>query len=104
VVPSISIRAEPPEADVDKNVEREGTRAAAGASCRFLYTREAQEIIADQHYRPTNEAVADKHADQFSQLRLLSIDDAVFGGWGAVHRAHFADGGTFDQIYGPKAR
>ncbi len=104
VVPSISIRAEPPVAVVDKNVERKGTRAAAEAYLRFLYTPEAQEIIAHNHYRPTNEAVAAKHADQFPPLRLLSIDDAVFGGWGAVHRAHFADGGTFDQIYGPKAR
>ena len=56
VYPPISIRAEPHVAVVDANVDRKGTRAAAEAYLKFLYTDEAQEIIAKHFYRPTNEA------------------------------------------------
>jgi sulfate transport system substrate-binding protein len=28
----------------------------------------------------------------------VTIDD-TFGGWASAQKAHFADGGTFDQIY-----
>jgi ABC-type sulfate transport system substrate-binding protein len=31
-------------------------------------------------------------------LKLFTIDEA-FGGWSKATRVHFADGGTFDQIY-----
>ncbi|MBS1230634.1 MAG: transporter permease, partial [Proteobacteria bacterium] len=27
--------------------------------------------------------------------------DEVFGGWDKAQKAHFADGGSFDQIYEP---
>src|SRR5262249_30141876 len=57
VYPQASIRAEPPVAVVDSNVDRKGTRAAAEAYLKFLYTDEGQEIIAKHFYRPSNEAV-----------------------------------------------
>jgi sulfate transport system substrate-binding protein len=34
---------------------------------------------------------------------LFTIDE-VFGGWQRAQKAHFADGGIFDQIYKPGAR
>ncbi|HEY5707151.1 MAG TPA: substrate-binding domain-containing protein [Terrimicrobiaceae bacterium] len=37
----------------------------------------------------------------FPRIKLVSVDDA-FGGWDAAQRAHFADGGYFDQIYQAK--
>src|SRR5450631_894706 len=51
VVPSLSILAEPPVAVVDKVVDRKGTRAAAEAYLKFLYSRQDQEIAARQFYR-----------------------------------------------------
>jgi len=102
VVPSLSILAEPPVAVVDKNVDRKGTRAAAEAYLKFLYTPQAQEIIARNYYRPTDEAVAARHAERFPKLRLVTIDDPIFGGWRAAQKKHFSDGGTFDQIYQPR--
>jgi sulfate/thiosulfate transport system substrate-binding protein len=33
-------------------------------------------------------------------VELFTIAD-VFGGWQAAQATHFADGGTFDQIYKP---
>jgi len=104
VVPSLSILAEPPVAVVDKNVDRKGTRAAAQAYLEFLYTPQAQEIIAQNYYRPTDEQVAAKFASQFPKVKLVSIDDPIFGGWQKAQRAHFSDGGTFDQIYQPSGK
>jgi len=104
VVPSLSILAEPPVAVVDKNVDRKGTRAAAQAYLEFLYTPQAQEIIARNYYRPTDEQVAAKFASQFPKVKLVNIDDAIFGGWQKAQRTHFSDGGTFDQIYQPSGK
>jgi sulfate/thiosulfate-binding protein len=103
VTPSISILAEPPVAVVDKNVDRKGTRAVAEAYLQYLYSPEGQEIAAKHHYRPRDAKVAAKYHGQFAGVKLFTIDEA-FGGWQAAQKAHFADGGTFDQIYKPGAR
>jgi len=103
VAPSLSILAEPPVAVVDRNVDKKGTRKAAEAYLQFLYTDEAQEIAARNFYRPTDPAVAARYASQFPRLALVTIDGA-FGGWRNATKTHFADGGTFDQIYLPAAR
>ncbi|HKU12896.1 MAG TPA: sulfate ABC transporter substrate-binding protein [Steroidobacteraceae bacterium] len=100
VVPSLSILAEPPVAVVDKVVLRRGTREAATEYLKYLYTPEAQEIIAQNFYRPIDPQVAAKHASQFPKLKLVTIAD--FGGWAAAQKQHFADGGVFDQIYAPE--
>ncbi|MCD9023967.1 sulfate ABC transporter substrate-binding protein [Cohnella sp. NL03-T5] len=100
VTPSISILAEPPVAVVDKNVDKKGTRAAAEEYLKYLYSEQGQEIAAKNFYRPRLQSVADKYKDQFGQLNLLSIDKD-FGGWKEAQAKHFADGGTFDQIYTP---
>jgi sulfate transport system substrate-binding protein len=99
VIPSISILAEPPVALVDKNVDRHGTRALAQAYLEYLYTPEGQEIAARNFYRPRLQSVADKYAAQFPKLKLFVITQ--FGGWQSVQKAHFSDGGVFDQIYQP---
>ncbi|WP_431603400.1 sulfate ABC transporter substrate-binding protein [Bordetella petrii] len=101
VVPSLSILAEPPVAIVDRNVDRKGTRKVAEAYLKFLYTPEAQEIIAQNYYRPINKDVAAKYRDKFPDLKLVKLGD-VFGTWREAQKAHFSDGGTFDQIFLPK--
>ncbi len=35
------------------------------------------------------------------QLKLVSIDDPIFGGWAKAQPTHFDEGGVFDQIYKP---
>ncbi|AMG89566.1 sulfate ABC transporter substrate-binding protein [Bordetella bronchiseptica] len=104
VVPSLSILAEPPVAVVDKVVDRKGTRAAAQAYLEYLYTPAAQEIIARNFYRPTDETVAARYASRFPKLKLVTIDDPIFGGWRKAQKDHFSDGGTFDQVYQPQRK
>lgn len=101
VVPSKSILAEPPVAVVDKVVDKRGTRAVAQAYLEYLYTPEGQEIAAKNYYRPRLEAVAKKYAAIFPKLPLVTVDE-LLGGWQKAQKAHFADGGIFDQIYQPK--
>jgi sulfate/thiosulfate-binding protein len=98
VVPPLSILAEPPVTVVDRVVKKKGTEAVAKAYLEFLYSDEGQEIAARNFYRPRNETIAAKHAATFPKLELFTIDSA-FGGWAKAHQAHFADGGSFDQIY-----
>jgi sulfate transport system substrate-binding protein len=96
VVPSISMRAEPSVAVVDKVVLRRGTREVAQAYLEFLYTPEGQEIAAKNFYRPRNLEIAGKYANQFAAVELVGIDH--FGGWKLAQKTHFATGGVFDQI------
>ena len=100
VYPPESILAEPPVALLDKNVDKHGTRAVAQAYLQYLYTPEAQEIEAQNFYRPRDAAVLAKYQANFPAIKLFSIDD-VFGGWTKAQATHFADGGVFDQIYKP---
>jgi sulfate transport system substrate-binding protein len=103
VVPSISILAEPPVAVVDKVVDRKKTRAVAEAYLQYLYAPEGQEIAGKHYYRPRDPKVAAKYAASFANVKLFTIDD-TFGGWQTTQKTHFADGGTFDQIYRPGGR
>ena len=97
VTPSISILAEPPVAIVDKIVDKKGTREVAEAYLNFLYTEKGQEIAAKNYYRPRTEEVLEKYKDQFTELELVTIEE--FSGWKEAQKTHFADGGTFDEIY-----
>ncbi len=98
VAPSLSILAEPSVAVVDKVVDRKGSRALAEEYLQHLYSEEGQEIAGKNFYRPTSEKAKAKFDQQFPQLTLVTIDQA-FGGWAKADKAHFADGGSFDQIY-----
>ncbi len=98
VAPSLSILAEPPVSVVDANVDRKGTRKVAEAYLNYLYSDEGQRLAAKHFYRPRNQAIAKDFSEQFSDLRLVTID-ADFGGWKTAQPKFFDDGGIFDQIY-----
>jgi sulfate transport system substrate-binding protein len=98
VVPSLSILAEPAVTVVDKNVDKKGTRAVAQAYLAYLYSDEGQDIAGKHFYRPISPKAQAKYAKQFPKIKLFTIDQA-FGGWAQAKKVHFADGGTFDQIY-----
>jgi len=100
VYPPISIRAEPHVAVVDKNVDRKKTRAAAEAYLKFLYTPDAQEIIAQNFYRPTDPEVLKKYAKNFPAVKLFTVTE-IGKGWTDVFKQLVGDGGVFDSIYKP---
>ena len=97
IYPSLSILAEPPVAVVDKVALRRGTADVARAYLEYLYSKEAQEIIARHHYRPRDSEIAAKYAKDFPKIEMVTIAD--FGGWTKAQKTHFGDGGIFDKIY-----
>lgn len=100
VTPSLSILAEPPVAVVDEVADRRGTREIATEYLQYLYSDEGQRIAGKNYYRPTKPEISREFADVFDfSLKLVTIDDPVFGGWNKVQAEHFADGGIFDRIY-----
>ncbi|PAP77013.1 sulfate ABC transporter substrate-binding protein [Rubrivirga marina] len=103
VVPSLSIRAEPPVALVDRNVDAHGTRAVAEAYLRFLYSPIGQRLAARHYYRPADpQHASPTDLERFPDIDLVTVDD-VLGGWSSAQETHFADGGVFDRIYRPGA-
>jgi sulfate transport system substrate-binding protein len=102
VYPTISIRAEPHVAVVDDNVDRHGTREAAEAYLRFLYTDQGQEIVAKHFYRPTNPEILAKHAATFPDIRLFSITE-IAKDFPDAHKQFIGSGGVFDEIYKPRS-
>jgi sulfate transport system substrate-binding protein len=96
VEPSISILAEPSVAVVDKVVDQRHTRAAAETFLKFIYTPQAQQIAAENFYRPRDPTVAAQYRQRFPSLQLVTIDD--FGGWRKAQAIHFSDNGVFESI------
>ena len=103
VYPSISIRAEPFVAWVDANVERRGTKAAAQAYLAFLYTKEAQEIIARHGYRPTDPEVLHAHARELPAMQLFPVT-TVAKDWNDAQQRFFSENGLFDVLCKARGR
>jgi sulfate transport system substrate-binding protein len=99
ITPSLSILAEPPVAVVEDIARKHGTTEVATEYLKYLYSKEGQEIIGKNFYRPTDPEAAKIYAKQFKPLELITI--AQFGDWTVAQNKFFADDGVFDQIYGP---
>lgn len=102
VVPPVTILTEPPVAVVDKNVDANGTRALAVEYLKYLYSPEAQRIIAHYGYRPSLPEHADpEDLKAFPEAKLFKLDE-IEPNWKAAQKRHFSDGGIFDRIYAGK--
>lgn len=102
VTPSVSIRAEPSVAVIDAHTRDALVRETADAYLEFLYTLEAQEIIARYSYRPFDAGVLQRNASKFPDVPLVTVE-GVFESWQDAHETHFREGGVFDQIRPPVA-
>ena len=98
VIPPSSLLAEFPVAVVDKVAERRGSTTLARGYLEFLYSEEAQEIVAKNFHRVHNPAIKAKYSSQFPEVKLLTVED-VFGGWDKATKDHFAEGGILDQVF-----
>lgn len=98
VYPSASILAENPITVVDKFANKHKTQNVAQAYVNYHFSEAGQEIAVHHYLRPSLDSVAQKYKDRFKLIQLFSVDE-VFGGWAKAQKTHFADGGTFDQIY-----
>ena len=113
VVPSVSILCQPTVAVVDEVARKHGTEEAAAEYLEYLYSDEAQEIEAQNFYRPGTVSVYDEYVFTADSNTITEIpadgkwindnitltDISHFGGWTEARAKHFADGAYFDQIY-----
>jgi sulfate transport system substrate-binding protein len=83
---------------VEDVARKHGTTEVATEYLKYLYSKEGQELVAKNFYRPADKDIAAKYAQQFPKLELVNIQQ--FGGWDKAQETHFADEGVFDQIYG----
>ena len=97
VYPSVTIEAEAPVAVNEKVTAKRGTRATAQAYLEFLYSPAGQQIIAKHDFRPRDAAVLKANAARFPAVKTFTVD-SLLGGWGAVYKQHFGDGGIYDQL------
>jgi sulfate/thiosulfate transport system substrate-binding protein len=98
IYPSRTIEVEMPVAVVDRIASKHRLTEAAGAYVDFLYSREGQEIIARNHFRPRLATAAAASPTPFPEVELVRVDEDL-GGWDFVMRRHFGEGGVFDQLY-----
>ncbi|MDF3605441.1 sulfate ABC transporter substrate-binding protein [Paracoccus sp. DMF-8] len=98
VTPSLSLFAAFPVAVVAQNAEKNGSTEVSTAYLNWLYTPEAQDIIAQHHYRLTNEEIAAKYAAELPEVKLVTVDE-VFGGWDKVREEHLAEGAILDTVF-----
>ncbi len=101
VTPSLSILAQPSVAIVDENADKNGTQELCKEYLQYLYSDEAQEIIAKNGYRPSNKDILNKYSGTFD-LNVTLCDIQDFGGWNKAYDDFFADGKIFDEIYTAK--
>lgn len=114
VIPSVSILCQPTVAVVDEVVDKRGTRDVATAYLEHLYSDEAQELEAQNFYRPSNADILAKYEREGEGKTITEIpadgkwiitndfeltDIAHFGGWTKAAEKHFVDGGVFDSFY-----
>ncbi|MGY6412240.1 MAG: sulfate ABC transporter substrate-binding protein [Alkalilacustris sp.] len=98
VTPSISLFAAFPVAVVEDVAARNGSTEVATAYLEWLYSPDAQRILAGHFYRVTDADVAAEFADSLPEVALVTVDE-VFGGWEAVQRDHFAEGARLDRVF-----
>ncbi|MBB6633592.1 sulfate ABC transporter substrate-binding protein [Cohnella thailandensis] len=97
VTPSRTILIENPAAVVDENADKHGVREAADAFVEFLHGDVAQEIFAENGFRPVSENVAAKWDDSFAQPEKL-FDIGYLGGWDEVRSKLYSDRGIWYQV------
>ena len=98
ITPSTSILAQPSVAIVDENANKNGTQDVARSYLEYLYSEDAQRLIGESGYRPSDPKVLSEFGDKFDlKVNLCNISD--FGGWNEAYKKFFDDGAIFDQIY-----
>ena len=97
IVPPVSLLAEFPVAVVDKVADKRGSRKVATAYLNYLWSPEAQDILAKNYNRVRDAKVAEKYKAQFPAVRLYTVE--LFGGWNNIQKVHFAEGGILDQVF-----
>jgi sulfate transport system substrate-binding protein len=68
------------------------------ARAAHLFSDEAQQVFAEEGFRPTSPTVWARVMDRFAPVKtVFSVKD--FGGWSQVNKQFFGDGGLWDRLF-----
>jgi sulfate transport system substrate-binding protein len=98
VYPPMSIRAEPSVAVVTINVAKHHAEAAANAYLNFLFGAEAQELLAEDGYRPQNDEVLWRHRDLLPKMDLFPVT-TIAKDWNDAQERFFGANGLFSSLH-----
>ncbi|THF74854.1 sulfate ABC transporter substrate-binding protein [Cohnella fermenti] len=97
VTPSRTILIENPAAVVDKNADEHGVRDVADAFVEYLHGDAAQEVFAENGFRPVSETAARLWDGKFTEPEKL-FDISYLGGWDYVRKELYSDRGVWYQV------
>jgi sulfate transport system substrate-binding protein len=97
IYPSMSIYAQPMIAVVNRTVKLKNTEEEANMYLDYLYTKEAQEIIAQNGYRPIDKEIYEKYKNIYKEINLFKVEE-VFKSWEEVNKKIFSDGNLLDEV------
>jgi sulfate/thiosulfate transport system substrate-binding protein len=100
VYPPVSILAEPAVAWVDANVRDPKVASYATAYLGYLFSDAAQELIAQQGYRPFKPEILARHSDRLPTLDLFPVT-AIANDWSDARQKFFGDNGILDIVSAP---
>lgn len=98
IYPKTSVLAEPHVAVVDSVTKQKGTTAVMEAYTKFLYTREAQEIIARHNHRPIDPEVIAATKDRYPTITFFTVRDLA-PSWDDINSRFFNEGAMFDRLF-----
>ncbi len=98
VYPPLSIRAEPSVALVTANIAKHHTEATARAYLDFLFSDTAQEVLAEQGYRPQSPSILNRHRNVFPEVTLFSVT-TLARDWNDAQEKFFGDNGLFNTLH-----
>lgn len=98
VYPPVSIRAEPSVAVVTTNVAKHHTEGTARAYLNFLFSDAAQELLAEEGYRPENAAILSRHQELLPKITLFPVT-TIARDWNDAQEKFFGDNGLFNAIH-----
>ncbi len=97
VYPPVSILAEPAVAWVDANLANARKAAYSQAYLEYLFTDQAQDIIARSGYRPVDPTIQAKYASTFQNIKLFPVT-AIAKDWSDAQVKFFAPDGIVSDI------
>lgn len=98
VYPSLSLTAPVFVAEVAKNTQINKTQQLAQDYLQHLWSKEAQQLAAQHHFRPRDPEVLAQYAQQFPALTLIDVEQ-MFGSWDEIKQRYFSDNALFERLY-----
>jgi ABC-type sulfate transport system substrate-binding protein len=83
---------------VTTNVAKHHTEATARAYLNFLFSDDAQELLAEDGYRPQNNDILRRHHNLLPEVALFPIT-TIASDWDNAQEKFFGDNGLFNTIH-----